>query len=112
MINYDLNKIKALVFDVDGVFFDVTEALELQPQSDFADPVHYTAIGFTEDNCFAYYSTTDNVYERTYYIVPLDNLAPEAIQEGNPLSENKGAGHILALGDPLLLPAALEALNQ
>ena len=32
--------------------------------------------------------------------------------EGNPLSENKGAGHILALGDPLLLPAALEALNQ
>lgn len=76
-------------FDVDGVFFDVTEALGLQPQSDFADPVHYTAIGFTEDNCFAYYSTTDNVYERTYYIVPLDNLTPEAIQEGNPLSDAK-----------------------
>lgn len=76
-------------FDANGIFFDVTEALGLQSQSDFADPVYYTAIGFTEDNCFAYYSTTGNVYERTYYIVPLDNLAPEAVQEGNPLADAK-----------------------
>ena len=32
--------------------------------------------------------------------------------DGNDLSENKGGGRILAVGDPQLLPDVLEVLNQ
>lgn len=61
----------------DGTFFDVTEKLGLQSKSDFDDPVHYKAIGFTEDGYFMFCDSDHDYY------VPLDNLSSGSIEEGS-----------------------------
>lgn len=73
-------------FDEDGNFYDVTEALGLQSKSDFDDPVQYQAIGFTEDDLFVYYDRNHETSLSGYYAVPISNLTPEAVSEGNPLA--------------------------
>ena len=67
--------------DSDGNFFNVTEALGLQSKSDFDDPVRYSAMGFY-NGYFGYrLEVKGGIY--TYGYVPLDNISPGAIQEGN-----------------------------
>lgn len=65
--------------DLDGNFFDVTEALGLQSKSDFDEPVKYYVAGFS-DNYFCYY---DKLAE-AYYYVPVDDVAPATVQAGKP----------------------------
>lgn len=69
--------------DQSGTFFDVTEALGEQSQSDFDEPRHYEAVGFTPDGCFAYADVTEGRPDATYYKVPLDNLVPGASYEAD-----------------------------
>lgn len=73
-------------FDSNGVFFDVTEALDLPSQSDSSRPMYYVAAGFTADNHFVYYSREYNTSGHAPYYVPLDNLTVEAIRTGDPLN--------------------------
>ena len=71
--------------DQDGVFFDVTAALGLGAKSDFDDPVHHEAIGFTKNNEFVYKVLIGEVgkaYETEYYYVSCDNLSANAISSG------------------------------
>ena len=69
-------------FDASGAFYDVTEALGLQAQSDFDDPACYFAGGFTED-FFVYYANNTAYEERSYFHVPLENMTMDAVQEGD-----------------------------
>lgn len=72
--------------DSDGNFFDVTEALGLQSKSDFDDPASYEALGFS-DNLFGYYQYTGKL-DAPHYWVPVDNITPSAICEGNVFTRN------------------------
>ena len=74
--------------DEDGNFFDVTEALGLQSQSDFDDPKQYAPVGFTEDGLFVYIDRSEIPSGPLFYSVPVDDVRPENIQEmpwGKPL---------------------------
>ena len=72
--------------DESGQFFDVTEALGLAPDSDFADPVYCCACGFAEDGSFVFEMSESGEFykDRQYFSVDPDNLDPAAIREGNP----------------------------
>ena len=67
--------------DEDGNFFDVTEALGLQSQSDFDDPKQYAPVGFTEDGLFVYIDRSEIPSGPLFYSVPVDDVRPENIQE-------------------------------
>ena len=69
-------------FNEFGEFYDVTEALGLQAQSDFDDPACYFAGGFTDD-CFVYYANNTSYDGRNYFYVPLTNITLDAVQEGD-----------------------------
>lgn len=60
-----------------GEFFDVTEALGENRQSDFEDTKHYEAVGFTPDNSFIY-ADIEDYHHPVYYMVPVDNILPGA----------------------------------
>lgn len=82
------NETHAGWIDQNGNFFDVTEALGEQA-SDFDDPVHYAAVGFTDDDLFVY---NDNLYAyadawSTLNFRYTDSTNPINSQEGNPLSD-------------------------
>ena len=82
------NETHAGWIDQNGNFFDVTEALGEQA-SDFDDPVHYAAVGFTDDGLFVY---NDNLYAyadtwSTLNFRYTDSTNPINSQEGNPLSD-------------------------
>lgn len=64
--------------DASGNFFDVTEALGLQSKSDFDTPAKIYAAGFS-DGYFSYYDASSD----TYHYVPVDNVTPVAVQEGD-----------------------------
>ena len=57
----------------EGDFIDVITTLGLQSQSDFSNPPIYQALGFTNDNYFIF----EEFREHTYYMVPVDAVAPE-----------------------------------
>lgn len=72
--------------DQNGMFYDVTEALGLQSQGDFADPAKYEAVGFDND-AFVYASIEDGYVrasyrprEHAYYQIPLEAISAENIQ--------------------------------
>ena len=85
--------------DTEGNFFDVTEALGLQIQSDFGPEIHYYPVGFY-NGLFGFEErkreSVNSLYTITQYYVPLDNISPEAIQKGDvrtvghPFDENDG----------------------
>lgn len=71
----------------DGEFFDVTEAIGGARQSDFADPVHYSSMGFTDNGLFVFQVTDHNdrsVIE--YYSVPVSNVSADTVQECRTIS--------------------------
>ena len=68
--------------DLDGNFTDVTDILGLHPNSDFAEQISYNYTGFSE-NLFGYYYSEKNSKKEFY--IPVNNLSPGAIQEGNVL---------------------------
>ena len=72
-------------FDASGEFYDVTEALGLQAQSDFDDPACYFAGGFTE-GYFVYYANNTSYDGRNYFYVPLTNITLDAVQEGDAIN--------------------------
>ncbi len=60
--------------DTAGNFFDVTEALNEQAQTDFDEPASYYAVGFQGDVFMYVYS--DDKQENQYYGVSVDNITP------------------------------------
>lgn len=60
-----------------GEFFNVTEALGENRQSDFEDSKRYEAVGFTPDNNFIYANVEDRRHP-VYYMVPVGNIVPGA----------------------------------
>lgn len=65
--------------DASGNFFDVTEMLNEQAQTDFDEPASYYAVGF-QDNIFVYVSSEYRQKDQ-YYAVSLDNITPGASWE-------------------------------
>lgn len=73
--------------DTEGNFFDVSAALGLKGSGDFDNmKISYGPIGF-RDGLFGfvkYESDRYNTIKNTdYYYVPLDNIVPSAVQEGD-----------------------------
>lgn len=83
----------------DGTFTDVTEALGQQSKSDFDSPVYYQQLGFEGDNFGFYYSSDGSLLKAVNYYVPIDNLSPSAVQEG----DVHKAGHPYNDGGALLV---------
>lgn len=65
----------------DGTYFDLTEALGEQSQSDF-NVKHYQAYGFTPDDRFVYYEEENP--DQVFYVYVDD---PTVKYEGNPMAE-------------------------
>lgn len=73
--------------DSNGNFFDVTEALGMQSQSDFDDPVKFSSIGFSEDGAYFSFSKHIDVEGSTYgetihYYIPVSDVSQDAVAEG------------------------------
>lgn len=70
-----------------GEFFDVIEAIGAASQSDFADPVYYRSLGFTDDGYFAFFKWEGKGLiltesdSNTYYTVPISNVTADTVQE-------------------------------
>ncbi len=67
--------------DSTGSFYDVTEALGEQSQSEFDDLVSYHAVGFQGDTFI--YVHSEGYQENQYYGVSLDNITPGSSWEIN-----------------------------
>ena len=65
--------------DTSGNFYDVTEALGEQAQSDFDAPASYYAVGFQEDMFI--YVCSDDEQDDQYHGVSLDDITPGASWE-------------------------------
>lgn len=65
--------------DTSGNFYDVTEALGEQAQSDFDAPASYYAVGFQEDMFI--YVRSDDEQDDQYHGVSLDDITPGASWE-------------------------------
>ncbi len=65
--------------DSTGSFYDVTEALGEQSQSEFDDLVNYHAVGFQGDTFI--YVHSEGYQENQYYGVSLDNITPRSSWE-------------------------------
>lgn len=72
--------------DVNGDFFNVSEALGQLDRGDFDDPVAYLAVGFTDDGFFVYKQVSGSGAngESSYHYVPANNVNPAEIQDGIP----------------------------
>lgn len=72
--------------DVNGDFFNVSEALGQLDRGDFDDPVVYLAIGFTDDGFFVYKQVSGLGVngKSSYHYVPVDNVNPSEIRDGIP----------------------------
>ena len=64
--------------DTDGNFYDVTTALDLQADSDFAAPPEYEAMGFAPNGDFIYSERDKGL---VYYSVPSDSVMPENLTQ-------------------------------
>ncbi len=67
-------------FDTSGTFFDVTAAVGMQAESDFDAPTKHRALGFSGEQ----FVFEDAETGESYY-VPIDNIAPDTVQLGNPI---------------------------
>lgn len=66
----------------DGEFFDVTEAVGGARQSDFADSVHYSSMGFTDNGFFVFQVTNPNDRSAIdYYSVPISDVSVDTMQK-------------------------------
>lgn len=64
----------------DGSFFDITEAVGMAPNGDFANPVKHISMGFTDNGYFVFCDSSKPLAAK-YYSVPLSNVSPGAIVE-------------------------------
>ena len=87
-------------FDASGEFYDVTEALGLQAQSDFDDPACYFAGGFTED-CFVYYANNTSYDGWNDFYVPLTNIALDVVREGDAINAAPPLSRLIAIRDTI-----------
>lgn len=69
-------------FDTSGTFFDVTVAVGMQAESDFDAPTKHRALGFS-DGQFVF----EDAETGEFYYVPMDNIAPDTVQLGNPIAD-------------------------
>lgn len=66
----------------DGEFFDVTEAIGWDRQSDFDAPVHSASMGFTDNDLFIFSVKDSNDNTKTvYYSVPVSDVTVDNVQE-------------------------------
>lgn len=66
----------------DGEFFDVTEAIGWDRQSDFDDPVRSISMGFTDSDLFIFSMEDPDDYTKTaYYSVPISDVTVDSVQE-------------------------------
>lgn len=72
--------------DVNGGFFNVSEALGQLNRGDFDDPVAYLAVGFTDDGFFVYKQVSGSGVngKSSYHYVPMDDVNPAEIRDEIP----------------------------